>query len=90
MMLALGMFVFSLSTAAYQELQRQTNWRHASNSRLGAVPARQFLGRDLWEARIVRAVGSRAQLRAIRADEAERAAVAAERSAGARQRGERR
>jgi phage protein U len=45
MMLALGMFVFSLSTAAYQELQRQTNWRHASNSRLGAVPARQFLGR---------------------------------------------
>lgn len=45
MMLALGMFVFSLSTAAYQELQRQTNWRHASNSRIGAVPARQFLGR---------------------------------------------
>ena len=45
---------------------------------------------QLWEARIVRAVGSRAQLRAIRADEAERAAVAAERSAGARQRGERR
>nr|DAH88461.1 MAG TPA: hypothetical protein [Caudoviricetes sp.] len=45
MMLALGMFVFSLSTAAYQELQRQTEWRHASNSRIGAVPARQFLGR---------------------------------------------
>ncbi|KAF2410500.1 hypothetical protein SAMN04490179_2344 [Pseudomonas antarctica] len=45
MMLALGMFVFSLSTAAYQELQRQTEWRHASNNRIGAVPARQFLGR---------------------------------------------
>ena len=45
MMLALGMFVFSLKTAAYQELQRQTNWRHASNNRIGAVPARQFLGR---------------------------------------------
>ncbi|MBX7277962.1 phage tail protein [Pseudomonas sp. ERGC3:05] len=45
MMLALGMFVFSLSTAAYQELQRQTEWRHASNSRIGTVPARQFLGR---------------------------------------------
>jgi len=44
MMLALGMFVFSLSTAAYQELQRQTEWRHASNSRVGAVPARQFVG----------------------------------------------
>lgn len=45
MMLALGMFVFSLSTAAYQELQRQTDWRHASNSRIGAAPARQFTGR---------------------------------------------
>lgn len=45
MMLALGMFVFSLSTAAYQKLQRQTEWRHASNSRVGAAPARQFVGR---------------------------------------------
>ena len=45
MMCALGMFVFSLSTAAYQELQRQTDWRHASNSRVGAAPARQFVGR---------------------------------------------
>lgn len=43
---------------------------------------------QLWEARIVRAVGSRAQLRAIRADEAERAGVAAGRSAGSRRRGE--
>ena len=45
MMLALGMFVFSLRTAAYQELQRQTDWRHASNNRVGAAPARQFVGR---------------------------------------------
>ncbi|MCB2255373.1 phage tail protein [Pseudomonas chlororaphis] len=45
MMMALGMFVFSLSTAAYQELQRQTEWRHASTSRIGAPPALQFLGR---------------------------------------------
>ena len=45
MMCALGMFVFSLSTAAYQELQRQTDWRHASNNRVGAAPARQFVGR---------------------------------------------
>ena len=45
MMLSLGMFVFSLSTLAYQELQRQTNWRHASNSRVGAPPALQFVGR---------------------------------------------
>ena len=45
MMLSLGMFVFSLSTLAYQELQRQTNGRHASNSRVGAPPALQFVGR---------------------------------------------
>ncbi|WGO91846.1 phage tail protein [Pseudomonas viciae] len=45
MMLALGMFVFSLSTAAYQALQRQTEWRHARNPRVGAAPARQFIGR---------------------------------------------
>ena len=45
MMLALGMFVFTLSTAAYQELQRQTEWRHATNNRVGAAPARQFVGR---------------------------------------------
>ncbi|WP_454563031.1 phage tail protein [Pseudomonas sp. AIG] len=45
MMLALGMFVFSLSTAAYQALQRQTEWRHASRNRVGSAPARQFLGR---------------------------------------------
>lgn len=45
MMLALGMFVFSLSTLAYQELQRQTEWRHPSSSRVGAAPALQFIGR---------------------------------------------
>lgn len=45
MMMALGMFVFSLETLAYQELQRQTDWRHGSTSRIGTNPARQFLGR---------------------------------------------
>lgn len=45
MMLALGMFVFSVNTLAYQELQRQTDWRYASGNRVGAQPARQFLGR---------------------------------------------
>ncbi|SDK78217.1 hypothetical protein SAMN05661010_00064 [Modicisalibacter muralis] len=44
MMMVYGMFVFSLTTAAYQELQRQTQWRHASQSRIGRRPARQFLG----------------------------------------------
>lgn len=44
MMMALGMFVFGLHTLAYQELQRQTDWRHPSTSRVGARPARQFIG----------------------------------------------
>ncbi|SDG27274.1 hypothetical protein SAMN05216571_10810 [Onishia taeanensis] len=44
MMMTLGMFVFGLSTAAYQELQRQTQWRHQSQGRVGRRPARQFLG----------------------------------------------
>lgn len=45
MMMALGMFVFSLETLAYQEFQRQTEWRHGSTSRIGINPARQYLGR---------------------------------------------
>ena len=44
MMMVYGMFVFSLGTAAYQELQRQTQWRHPSSSRIGLRPARQFVG----------------------------------------------
>ena len=44
-MMALGMFVFSLETLAYQEFQRQTDWRHGSTSRIGTNPARQYLGR---------------------------------------------
>lgn len=45
MMMALGNFMFSLHTLAYQELQRQTDYRHATSSRVGAVPARQFVGK---------------------------------------------
>lgn len=44
MMMAFGQFVFSLTTAAFQELQRQTTWRHPWHSRVGARPARQFVG----------------------------------------------
>lgn len=44
MMMAYGQFVFSVGTLAYQELQRQSNWRHPSNTRIGARPARQFTG----------------------------------------------
>jgi hypothetical protein len=44
MMMALGMFVFGMHTLAYQEFQRQNAWRHGSTSRIGARPARQYLG----------------------------------------------
>lgn len=44
MLMALGQFVFSLDTLAYQELKRSNTWRHPSNSRVGARPARQFVG----------------------------------------------
>lgn len=44
MMMSLGQFVFSLPTLAFQQLQRQRNWRHADTSRVGARPANQFLG----------------------------------------------
>lgn len=44
MMMALGDFVFELRGAAYQDFQRQTEWRHASQSRIGQRPASQFLG----------------------------------------------
>lgn len=45
MMMSIGMFIFSLETLAYQEFQRQTDWRHSTTSRIGTNPARQYLGR---------------------------------------------
>ena len=44
MMMALGLYVFGLYTVPYQQLQRQSNWRHPSVSRIGKRPARQFTG----------------------------------------------
>ena len=44
MMMCLGMFVFSLSTLAYQNFQRQTEWKYSSNGRVGARNAHQFIG----------------------------------------------
>lgn len=44
MMMSLGLFVFSMETLAYNELQRQTEWRHPSNSRVGARAAYQYIG----------------------------------------------
>jgi len=44
MMMSLGLFLFSLPTLAYQELQRRTDFRHAQQPRVGARDASQFLG----------------------------------------------
>lgn len=44
MMMSFGTFVFSLSSAAYDQMQRQMDWRHASSARVGARPARQYVG----------------------------------------------
>lgn len=43
-MLCLGLFVFSLDTLSYQELQRRSSWRHASQPLVGARNASQYLG----------------------------------------------
>lgn len=44
MLLALGQFVFELGTLAYQDFKRSNDWRHASNSRVGARAGYQFVG----------------------------------------------
>ncbi|MBR9880780.1 MAG: phage tail protein [Gammaproteobacteria bacterium] len=44
MLMALGMFVFQTRSVPYQQLQRATQWRHASQSRVGDRPAYQFVG----------------------------------------------
>lgn len=43
-MMQLGTFQFSLSTAAYQELTRKTEYRWASQDRFGDMPFLQFTG----------------------------------------------
>lgn len=43
-MMTLGTFVFDLPTLAYQQLQRQNEWRHAASERVGARAAHQFTG----------------------------------------------
>lgn len=44
MMMALGLFIFSLPTLSYQELQRQTSWRFAETPVLNVRPRQQFMG----------------------------------------------
>lgn len=43
-MMSLGQFVFSLGTLSFDELRRQSQWRHPGNARVGLRPARQYLG----------------------------------------------
>lgn len=43
-LMSLGMFVFSIPTLAYDQLQRRTDYRHARTGRVGARDATQFLG----------------------------------------------
>lgn len=44
MLMALGMFVFSVPTLAYDDLQRKMDWRHARTPRVGARDASQYVG----------------------------------------------
>ena len=44
MMMVLGLFVFSLKTLPYQDLQHSVAWRHPTSSRVGQRPASQFTG----------------------------------------------
>jgi phage protein U len=44
MMMGYGQFTFSLDTLAYQQLERSAEWRHPSNSLVGAMPATQYTG----------------------------------------------
>lgn len=44
MMGSLGFFVFMLDTAAYQSWQEDQDYRHPSNSIVGAPPVSQFTG----------------------------------------------
>jgi len=43
-MLSLGSFVFGMATAAFQQLQRSRQWKHAPMQRVGARDSTQFLG----------------------------------------------
>jgi len=44
MLMTLGFFVFDMPTAPYQVIDRDSSWRIASNNRVGARPAYQFIG----------------------------------------------
>lgn len=43
MLMSLGMFVFE-RTMPFEDFDRQSDWRHAANERLGRRPVRQYVG----------------------------------------------
>ena len=45
-MAILGMFVFTRATIPFQTLTRESNWRHPTNSVVGAMPKSQFVGKE--------------------------------------------
>ncbi len=44
MLLALGLFAFSIDTLAFDEIARRADWRHVTSTRIGARDATQFTG----------------------------------------------
>ncbi len=45
MLMIYGLFVFSVQSVPFNEVQRQQNWRWANNNRVGLHPAYQFVGK---------------------------------------------
>lgn len=43
-LMSLGMFIFEVGGFAYSELQRKSDWQHATSPRVGARDATQFTG----------------------------------------------
>ncbi|MFZ5272146.1 phage tail protein [Enterobacter asburiae] len=44
MMMILGLFIFELRTAPYQQLNQENTWRHSKADRVGASPRYQYIG----------------------------------------------
>jgi len=45
-MMAFGTYAFSIDTAAYDELTRQTGWKWTSLPRIGNTPMLQYVGKE--------------------------------------------
>ncbi|NBI43898.1 oxidoreductase [[Haemophilus] felis] len=45
-MAILGMFVFMRSSIPFQHFERESSWRHPTNSTVGTMPPSQFTGKE--------------------------------------------